>query len=290
MKHLLRKLSDYRGLVMFSHTLFSLPFALAAMIWAAEGIPPFRTFLWILLALFGARNGANALNRIIDRDIDAKNPRTAGRHIPAGKVKTAEAWAIVALCFSLYIFSAFMLNPLCALLSPLPLGIFWLYSYTKRFTPLCHLVLGIACGGAPVGAWLAVRAEFSLPALVLGGVVALWVAGFDILYAILDIDFDRQENLHSIPAWLGVNGARVVSALLHTGAFAGMAGLALLLPLGSWYHAGLIVCGVLLATEHLLARPGHFRGIRIASYGLNQLLSLAFMGFTLLDFFIGEAG
>jgi len=184
----LKKLKSYGELVMFSHTLFSLPFALIAMIWAANGLPSGVTIFWILIALAGARNGANALNRIVDKDIDKKNPRTANRHLPKGLVKDYEVWVIVSLCFLIFVFAAYKLNPLCFMLSPVALFLFIIYSYTKRFTWICHIILGITCGGAPVGAWIAVTGNFALTPIILGAIVTLWVAGFDIIYATQDIE------------------------------------------------------------------------------------------------------
>ncbi len=154
---ILTRLRRYGELTLFSHTLFSLPFGLLAMIWAADGLPPLKTFFWILLALVGARNGANAFNRIADLALDKKNPRTSGRPLADGRVSMTEAVILTLLCFGLLVLSAAMLNPLCLGLCPLAIGIFLFYSYTKRFTWLCHFVLGAACGGAPLGAWMAVR-------------------------------------------------------------------------------------------------------------------------------------
>ena len=211
----LKKLKSYGELVMFSHTLFSLPFALISMIWAADGLPSAATIFWILIALIGARNGANALNRIVDKDIDKKNPRTANRHLPKGIVKNYEALGIVIFCFFIFIIAAYKLNPLCFMLSPVALFLFIIYSYTKRFTWVCHIILGITCGGAPVGAWLAVTGKFALAPIILGAIVTLWVAGFDIIYATQDIEFDRKIGLFSIPAKFGLKGALYISSLFH---------------------------------------------------------------------------
>lgn len=281
------RLRKYGELVMFSHTLFSLPFGLAAMFWAAGGLPPLRTFFWILVALVGARNGANALNRIIDRGIDAKNPRTAGRHLPKGTVKLKEAVFVAFVCFAMMVVAAFMLNPLCVILLPFAIFLFFIYSFTKRFTWACHIMLGMACGGAPVGAWIAVTGWIGWPALVLGAVVTLWVAGFDIIYATQDVDFDRDEDLHSIPAAFGIKPALVISALFHLGAVLLLVYLYFLMRMGFLYLAGLGLIALLLAAEHALVRPSHPKNVTIASYGINQIVSVVFLASTLLDIFVG---
>lgn len=281
------KLKTYGSLVMFSHTLFSLPFAMVSMLWAVGGIPSFRTFFWILIALAGARNGANALNRLIDKNIDAKNPRTAKRHLPSGTVKTGEVLGIIVLCFGLYLLAAFMLNPLCVILSPLPVILFLIYSYTKRFTWACHLVLGIACGGAPVGAWIAAKGNIGWPSLVLGAVVTLWIAGFDIIYAVQDVNFDRDEDLFSVPAVFGVKKALIISALFHAAAVSMLLYLYFYLGLGTFYILGIIIIVSLLAIEHIMVTPGNMRHVKIASYSINQIVSVVFLIFSAADTFIG---
>ncbi len=280
------KLKTYGNLVMFSHTLFSLPFAMVAMLWAAQGIPSLWTFIWILLALVGARNGANAINRLVDRNIDAKNPRTAGRHLPSGQVNVREVIGLIIACFALYLLAAFMLNPLCVVLSPLPVIIFLLYSYTKRFTWACHLVLGIACGGAPVGAWIAVKGNIGWASLVLGAVVTLWIAGFDIIYAVQDVKFDREEDLFSIPSIFGVKNALMISTLFHIVAVGMLLYLYFYRDLGWLYLAGLGIVGILLAIEHIMVSPHNMRNVKIASYSINQIVSVVFFVFTALDLFV----
>lgn len=282
----LDKLKTYGDLVMFSHTLFSLPFALISMLWAANGLPSLWTFFWMLVALAGARNGANALNRLVDKDIDAKNPRTAGRHLPKGTVGSLEAVLLVLFCFAVYIFAAFMLNPLCVILSPLPVLVFMIYSYTKRFTWACHLVLGIACGGAPVGAWIAVKGNITWTSLILGAIVTLWVAGFDIIYAVQDVDFDRGENLFSIPAVFGVKNALVISALFHLIVVGLLVYLSIIQNTGTFYLIGIGAAFILLLTEHVLVTPKHMRNVKIASYSINQVVSVVLLIFTSLDVFL----
>lgn len=281
------RIKKYLELVMFSHTLFSLPFGLVAMLWAAGGLPPFKTFFWILMALVGARNGANALNRVIDRKIDARNPRTAGRHLPSGTVKVFEALLIAAFCFILMTVAAFMLNPLCVILLPPAIFMFIIYSFAKRFTWACHIMLGMACGGAPLGAWIAVTGRIDWPALLLFAAVALWVAGFDIIYAIQDVEFDTDADLHSIPAAFGVKAALVISALFHLGALALLGWLYFIIRAGIWYLAGLALIAALLTAEHILAKPSKPVGIKFASYGMNQIVGVVFLVFMTLDVFMG---
>ena len=282
----LKKLKSYGELVMFSHTLFSLPFALIGMIWAAQGLPPAATILWILIALIGARNGANALNRIVDRDFDKKNPRTANRHMPKGEVKNYEAWGIVLLCFSIFILAAYMLNPLCFMLSPVALFLFIIYSYTKRFTWLCHLVLGITCGGAPVGAWLAVTGELALAPIILGAVVTLWIAGFDIIYATQDIEFDRKVGLFSIPAKFGLKGSLYISSLFHFIMILLLISLYFIMQTGWIYLLGIFISSILIAIEHYIVSPSNEKTMKIASYNINKVVSVLIFIFTMLDFII----
>ncbi|MDP4152366.1 MAG: 4-hydroxybenzoate octaprenyltransferase [Bacillota bacterium] len=280
------KLKEYGGLVMFSHTVFSLPFGLMAMIWAANGLPELRVFFWILIALIGARNGANAFNRIADRDIDKKNERTKERHLPAGKVKLSEAYGVMIFCFAILALAAYELNILCLILLPFAIALFIFYSYTKRITWLCHYILGAACGGAPVGAWIAVTGKITFPSLLLGAAVCMWVAGFDILYATQDIDFDRQEGLHSIPAKFGLNGARIIAALSHIAAVLLLLIFCFALKRGVFYILGLAVVSMLLFIEHKGVKPENRSRMNFIAYHINQLVSIIFFIFALTDFFV----
>ncbi len=282
----LKRLKSYGELVMFSHTLFSLPFALISMIWAADGLPTAATIFWILIALIGARNGANALNRIVDKDIDKKNPRTANRHLPKGLVKEYEALGIVLICFFIFMLAAYELNPLCFMLSPVALFLFIIYSYTKRFTWACHIILGITCGGAPVGAWLAVTGKFTLAPIILGAVVTLWVAGFDIIYATQDIDFDRKTGLFSIPAKFGLRGALYISTVFHFIMVLLLISLYFIMHIGWIYLIGIFISAILLTLEHYIVSPSNIKQMKIASYNINQVVSVCIFIFTVLDFFI----
>ncbi|MFD3158341.1 UbiA-like polyprenyltransferase [Haloimpatiens sp. FM7330] len=281
------KFKTYGELVMFSHTLFSLPFAIIGMIWAAKGLPSFETVFWILVALTGARNGANALNRWVDKDIDKKNPRTANRHMPKGIVNSLEVWGIIIICFGIFIFAAYKLNPLCFKLTPAALFLFFIYSYTKRFTWACHIVLGIACAGAPVGAWLAVTGKFAFAPFILGAVVALWVAGFDIIYGTQDIKFDRENNLFSIPAAFGLENALIISSVFHFIMIILLIALYFIMDLTWIYLVGIFISAVLLGVEHYIVSPSNEKKMKIASYNINQVISPIILLFTVLDTFIG---
>lgn len=265
---------------MFSHTLFSLPFALAAMLIAAGRIPDAATIFWVVLAFTGARNGANALNRIIDRKIDRKNPRTAGRHLAEGSLSLAGAMLFAGVCFLLLLAAAIALGPLCLVLLPIPMLLFVLYSYTKRFTWLCHLILGATCAGASFGGWMAATGEIELNTFILSAANALWVAGFDVIYSLQDYDFDRREGLHSIPVHFGLNGALGLSALMHaavpllllySGALAG---------LQAPYFWGVGVISLLLAAEHLMVLPGKLDWVPLAAYSMNKLIGPLFLLFS----------
>lgn len=280
------KLRHYSDLVMFSHTLFSLPFALISMFLAAKGLPDNLTLFWILVALVAGRNGANALNRYVDRHFDAKNPRTAGRHIPSGKVTGKETLILTAICYALFVLAASQLNTLCLILSPVGLALFTLYSFTKRFTWLCHLVLGATCAGAPVGAWFAVTGSFAITPFYIGTIVALWVAGFDIIYGTQDIDFDRKEGLYSIPAAFGLQGALWIARSFHLLMWLLLIGLALFTQLSTVYMAGVLVSGLLLCVEHGLVDPKHRLKMNFASYHINQVISTLLVTVAALDIFL----
>lgn len=281
----LTKLKSYGELVMFSHTLFSLPFALIALFLAADGLPSTPIIFWSMTALFAGRNGANALNRWVDRDIDAKNPRTAHRQLPKGSIKEIEVLGLTAVCYVLFVYAAYRINPICFYLSPVALGLFTLYSYTKRFTWICHIILGITCAGAPVGAWLAVTGRFDSVPLMIGAVVALWVAGFDIIYGTQDIEFDRLNNLFSIPAKFGLKGALWIARGFHFTMWIILLALPLVTSLGIVFWSGVLLSGVLLIIEHYIVDPDHEDKMNIASYHVNQIISVLLLLVTVIDIF-----
>lgn len=283
---MIKRIRTYGELVMFSHTLFSLPFALIALFIAANGLPSLDLFFWIMVCLFAGRNGANALNRYVDQKYDGLNPRTQTRHMPKGIVKSKEVLIITALCYVLFVFAAYQINLLCFYLSPIALGLFTLYSYTKRFTWLCHLVLGITCAGAPVGAWIAVTGGIDLIPLVLGAIVTLWVSGFDIVYGTQDIDFDRSVGLFSIPARFGLKGALNIARVFHLVMWILLISVGLLAQLGLFYYIGVLISGILLLIEHGLIDPGHKVKMNFAAYHINQLISTLLLLTTALDVFL----
>jgi 4-hydroxybenzoate polyprenyltransferase len=282
------KLKKYSELVMFSHTLFSLPFGLMAMFWAAGGMPEPMVFVWILVALFGARNGANAFNRIADRFIDVKNERTKDRHLATGSLKVAEAYGVTIFCFLLMAFAAYQLNLICLLLLPFAIAIFIIYSYSKRFTWLCHFILGTACGGAPVGAWLAVTGGVNFITILLGAAVCFWVAGFDIIYATQDIEFDRKERLHSVPARFGLKNALWISRASHVMCILCFLAIYILMPRGIFFLIGILVSAILLCVEHYNVIPENKGKMIFASYHINQVLSIVLFIFAMIDFWGGK--
>ncbi len=268
-----KRLKTYGELVMFSHTLFSLPFAGIASLIAANGLPEINTLFWMLLALMAGRNGANALNRYVDKTYDALNPRTQHRHMPKGIVSSRETLWLTAICYVLFLLCAAMLGPACLILSPFGLILFTLYSYTKRFTWLCHVILGATCAGAPIGAWVAITGHLDFIPFVIAGIVTLWVSGFDILYGTQDIHFDREIGLFSIPAYFGFTGARWIAAFLHTLMWLLLVSLTFLTQLDFFFSIAVAVSGLLLILEHYLVDPSHRHKMNFVSYHLNQIIS-----------------
>jgi 4-hydroxybenzoate polyprenyltransferase len=267
-------------MIKIEHTLFALPFAflgalLAARGFNASGLPTWWQALWITLAMVGARSAAMAFNRIADRDYDARNPRTATRAIPAGRLSVSFVRAFTLASAALFFVAALMLNRLTLLLSPVALGSVLLYSYTKRFTSLSHVVLGWCLCIAPTGAWVAVRGSLDSPVpLLLSLVVLLWTAGFDVLYACQDYDFDRRAGLRSIPARIGVARALWVSRVLHAGAFAALVGLYSLTSLGGLALAGVLATGALLIYQHSLVRSDDLTRLNAAFFTTNAFVSV----------------
>ena len=279
-----KKINEYGVLVMFSHTIFSLSFALISMLLAGNGKLNFRVIFWILVAFMSARTGANALNRVIDAEIDAKNPRTATRQLPQGLMNKKEILIFVVICFAIMVFAAWQLNTICFILSPIALFLMTIYSYTKRFTWMCHLVLGITSAAAPVGAWLAVTGKISLIPLAMGAANTLWVAGFDIIYGAQDYDFDTKNGIHSIPARFGVKNALHISSVFHVLAVIFLLMVGLLAPqLGIIYYGGLLINMVLFVIQHRLVKPDNLTNVKIASYSINQVISIVFLVTGLLD-------
>lgn len=272
----LRQTRELLDMIKFEHTVFALPFALLGALAAAQGIPPLRTSLWILAAMVGARTAAMTFNRLVDVDLDAENPRTAGRALPAGRVSRAGAILMLGAAIVLFGVAAGALGPLTWALSPLALVVILGYSLCKRFTSWAHVVLGLSLAGAPLGAWIAVSGRFEVPALWLSAGVLTWTAGFDILYALQDEGFDRASGLHSIPARLGTAGALWISRLLHLLALAAWGQFNLLMGAHFFPWLGWVVVAAMLAREQWLVRSGDLTRIDEAFFTLNSLIGLVF--------------
>lgn len=284
------RIAVFLEMIKFTHTLFALPFALTGALLAAKGLPTPGQFFWILLAMVGARTAAMGLNRLIDAEIDAKNPRTATRAIPAGHLSKGSVGLFILVSLLLLLYAAYRLNPLCLQLSPLAIFFLVLYSYCKRFTAFAHLVLGLCLAGAPIGAWLAIRGEVSLAPLLLGAAVLFWVAGFDILYALQDLEFDRQAGLHSIPVMLGVTGSLWLARLFSLLMLVFLAWLWLLLGLGAPFSCGITAVAILLFYEHWLLRNGDLARLDLAFFTMNGYVSIIIFLATLAEIFINGGG
>jgi 4-hydroxybenzoate polyprenyltransferase len=276
----------YLSLVTFAHTIFALPFALLAAVLAARGVPPLPTLAWILVAMVGARSAAMAFNRIADRDVDAVNPRTKARDIPAGRVSVPEASVFCALSAAVFVFAASRLNPLCLALSPVALAVVLGYSYAKRVTALAHLVLGLGLAIAPVGAWIAVTGAFALPPVVLGLSVLFWVAGFDVIYSLQDEAFDREHGLFSIPARLGARRALDVSTAFHALSLALLYAAFVLVRGGVVFGLGVVLAGAFLVRQHVLVKPGDLSRVNGAFFTANGWLSVAVFACGAADVFL----
>jgi 4-hydroxybenzoate polyprenyltransferase len=262
-------------MIKIEHTLFALPFAFLGAVLAAGGLPSARQILWIVLAMVGARSAAMAFNRIADRNFDARNPRTASRAIPAGLLSVGFVWAFTIASAALFLLAAAMLNRLTLILAPVALGCVLLYSLTKRWTQFSHLVLGACLSIAPTGAWIAVRGEIGSPVpLLLSLVVLLWTAGFDVLYACQDYEFDRREGLRSIPARFGIGGALWIARALHAAAFLSLFWLFVITGLGPIAFAGVIATGLLLVYQHRLVRAGDLSRLNAAFFTTNAFVSV----------------
>jgi 4-hydroxybenzoate polyprenyltransferase len=262
-------------MIKIEHTLFALPFAFLGAVLAANGLPSPWQILWIVLAMVGARSAAMAFNRIADRRFDARNPRTASRALPAGLLSVGFVWAFTIAAAALFLLAAAMLNRLTLLLAPVALACVLLYSFTKRWTQLSHLVLGACLSIAPTGAWIAVRAEIgSAVPLLLSLVVLLWTAGFDVLYACQDYDFDRDTGLRSIPARFGIGRALWIARALHAGAFLALVWLFVITQLGPIAFAGVIATGALLIYQHRLVRADDLSRLNAAFFTTNAFVSV----------------
>jgi 4-hydroxybenzoate polyprenyltransferase len=272
-------------MIRFEHTVFALPFAYLGMVLAAGGLPTLAQFAWITVAMAAARTAAMSLNRYIDRSLDARNPRTAKRPIQAGRISAGAVLFFAALSLAILGFAAWQLNRLVFVLFPGAVIFLVGYSYTKRFTALCHFILGFTDGLAPMGAWAAIRGSLftpaDLPAWLLLGVVTMWIGGFDILYALQDVEIDRREGLHSLPAWLGVPAALNVARLSHMLTVGLLAAVGLVSGLGWPYWLGVVVVAGLLVYEHSLVSPADLSKLNLAFFNVNGYISIAIFTATL---------
>jgi 4-hydroxybenzoate polyprenyltransferase len=280
---MLGRLGVYLEMIKVAHTVFALPFALMGAFLAAGGMPSGKTLFYIVLAMIGGRSAAMGFNRVVDAEIDARNPRTKDRAIPANKVSKSMAGVFIFLSVLLLTLSAAKLNPLCLKLSPVLLLLLFSYSYMKRCTWASHVILGMCLGAAPLAAWIAVTGSFDPRILAVSFAVLFWVAGFDVLYALQDIEFDREEGLHSIPRFLGVGKSLWVARGFHLV----MAGLLLLgyhvFRLGWWYLAGWGLCAAVLVYEHAILKKDDLSRLNVAFFNLNGVISIALCLFTYID-------
>ncbi|MDR0270308.1 UbiA-like polyprenyltransferase [Paenibacillus sp.] len=282
-----RKIKIFMEMIKIEHTLFALPFAFMGAILGAivvnGHLPSWAQIGWILMAMFGARSAAFGLNRMIDQAIDKRNPRTAGRAIPAGLLKNAEVILFTIISFVLFFWAAYELSPLAVKLLPISVFMLVIYSYTKRFTWLCHVVLGLTLGLAPLGGWVAVTNSIDWTAMILFITITLWTAGFDVIYAIQDMEFDRKEGLYSIPARFGLHKSLLIARYFHVLTAIGFIALFFITDLSWWYFVGMVISYIILFYEHYILSPKDMSKLQTAFFTMNSVLSLAVFVFTLID-------
>ena len=273
----------FASLVRIEHTVFALPFAYVGAFLAVDGWPGLEDMLWITVAMVGARTLAMALNRLVDAELDARNPRTASRELPSGVLTRAQVLVLCLVAFATYLFAVFQLDPIVRLLWPVPVAMFVVYPYLKRFTWLCHLWLGACLGLAPVGAWLAISGSAPWEAWALGAAVLFWVAGFDLFYSLYDLDHDRREGLHSWAVRFGERGVFTGARVFHslTLLFLALAGIGL--EGGVFYWLGVAAVAILLGYEHSIVRPGDLRRLNAAFFTVNGVMSVVFFAFVAVD-------
>lgn len=276
----------YLEMIKIEHSIFALPFAMLGMMWAAGGWPGWRVFGLIVLAMVACRSAAMAFNRIADRDIDALNPRTCTRALPAGLLGLRQANLFLYGSCALFFLAAWALNPLALALSPVAVAVTLGYSVTKQFTPLCHFVLGLSLGIAPAAAWIATTGTFHPAILPITVGVMLWTAGFDVIYALQDEEFDKLQGLRSLPETLGKVNALAVSRLCHVAAIALLATGGLLVGAGPVYFVGIAVAAAILAYEQSLVRPDDLSKVNVAFFTMNGFVSMGVFGFALADLLV----
>ncbi|WMT42686.1 UbiA-like polyprenyltransferase [Paenibacillus sp. D2_2] len=284
---MLKKTITFLQMIKFEHTVFALPFAFMGALLGSVAInhvlPTWAQIGWVLMAMFGARSAAMGLNRLIDRVSDAKNPRTKGRAIPAGLLKIGEVIAFIIFSFALLFWAAAELEPLSFKLLPIAVVMLVLYSYTKRFTWLCHVVLGLTVALAPLGGWAAVTGKVDASAIILYLTISFWIAGFDIIYACQDVEFDAKEGLYSIPVKFGVAGALKIAKAFHIATAIGFVLLLFMANLGWWYIAGMVIAYLILFYEHHIVSPTDLSRLQTAFFNMNGVLSIVVFTFTLID-------
>jgi 4-hydroxybenzoate polyprenyltransferase len=288
MAAVLRKIGSMLEMIKVQHSVFALPWAFVAAFYAAGGVPPWPKMAWVLVAMVAARSAAMAFNRAADAKLDAENPRTMNRAIPAGRLTIGFTLAFALAMAAILVLAAWRLNPLCLRLSPVALAVTLGYSLTKRFTALCHWALGLSLACAPIGAWLAVapeRAGAPLPYL-LGAAVMFWIAGADILYACEDLEFDRAKRLHSIPAAVGIRAALAFSLVNHVITIGALIAVGIAANLGIFWHVTVGAIAILLAYEHAIVKPGDLRRVNRAFFHVNAVVSGVVLAGGLLDLFV----
>lgn len=279
----MHKAKIYLEMIKFEHSIFALPFSYLGAFLSEKKVPNPVTLLWITLAMVGARSFAMALNRIIDIEIDRRNPRTAERALPKGLLPVPKAVLFSIISLGVFLFAVYNLSPICRYLWPIVVIPFVIYPYTKRFTWLSHFVLGLCLGLAPVGVWVAITNTISVDPFLIGAAVLLWVAGFDILYAIQDIDFDLRHKLYSIPARFGIRASLVLTRLLHLTSIAVLVWLGSRLNLGLFYFIGILVTAFLLAYENSLIKPNDLSRLNVAFFTVNGVISVVMFFFVAID-------
>ena len=272
--------------IKIEHTVFALPFAYLGMEMANKSFPAWQKFVLVTLAMVAARTAAMSLNRYLDRHIDARNPRTANRPIPAGDLSANAVLMLAILSIAVLVLAAWLLNPLCFMLSPIAVIALTGYSYLKRWTWLCHFGLGFTDAIAPAGGWLAVRPEFSLPMILLAAAVGIWIAGFDIIYACQDYEFDRANGLHSVPARFGIPAALTIAKVCHVAMIGLLLGVGITLNLSWLYYVGVMVTIGLLMYEHSLINPRDLSKINIAFFNVNSYIAGTLFLFTLVSLYV----
>jgi len=287
---LLRDIRIALEMIKWEHSIFALPFALCGAMLAARGWPAAWQLFWIVVAMVGARSAAMAFNRLVDADIDAANPRTSMRAIPAGALSRKFVAVFVVISAGVLILAAWRLNRLAFYLSPVALAVVFLYSFTKRFTRWSHLVLGFALGIAPAAAWIAVRGSLDPRILLLTAAVTFWVSGFDVLYACQDYEFDRQRGLYSIPRFAGIGNALWIARVLHFIMLGLLAALVMVFGLGKFSLAGVLVVAVLLIYEHSLVRANDLSKLNAAFFTMNGVISVVFFLFIAADLLLPNLG